>query len=130
TASQVDLQGRNLRIDVPLQKTGRITGKIFYNYDDRTSMEVTEKYGGLRLLVKGEDGFSSQVLTNINGEFTLFLPVGCYDSAVDVNTLPTNVYTAIGPISTRVLDRKAVEIPKIESTVKHRAIEVNRFNSD
>lgn len=56
TASQVDLQNRNLRIDVPLQKTGRITGKIFYNYDDRTSMEVTEKYGGFRFLVKGEDG--------------------------------------------------------------------------
>lgn len=130
TDSELDLQGRNLRIDVPLQRTGRITGKIFYNYDGRTSMEVTEKYGGLRLLVRGEDGFNSQALTNTNGEFTLFLPVGEYEFWVDENSLPKNVYTDVSIQKVKVTEGKPFSIPAIELKVKQRVIEVKRFSSE
>ncbi len=129
-APDLNLQGRNLKIDVPLQKTGRITGKVFYNYNGRTSMEVTEKYGGLRLLVKGVDGFTSQALTNTNGEFTLFLPVGEYEFSVDENSLPKNVYTDFKPMQINVIDGKPVQVPEIELKVKQRAIEVKRFSSE
>lgn len=130
-ASGLDLQVRNLRIDVPLQRTGRITGKIFYNYNNRTSMEVSEKYGGLRLLVKGDDGdFNSQVLTNADGEFILFLPEGKYEFWVDENSLPKNVYTEFKPMKIKVSGGKSVEVPKIELKAKQRTIEVKRFSSE
>jgi hypothetical protein len=128
--SELDLQDRNLRFDVPLQKTGRIIGRIFYKYDGRTSMEVTEKYGGLRLLIKGVDGFTSQALTNTKGEFTLFLPVGEYEFSVDENSLPKNVITEFKPIQIKVLDGTPVVIPGIELNAKQRVIEVKRFTSD
>ncbi len=127
---EVVLNSRDLKVNVPLQRTGKITGKFYYYYDERTSMEVSEKHGGLRLLISGQNNFTSQALTNANGEFTLFLPIGEYELSVDENSLPKNVYTEFKPMSIRVLEGKPIEIPKIELKVKQRVIEVKRFTSD
>lgn len=127
---EVVLNSRDLKVNVPLQRTGKIIGKFYYHYDERTSMEVSEKHGGLRLLISGKNDFTSQALTNANGEFTLFLPVGDYEFWVDENSLPKNVYTDFKPMPIHVVEGKPVEIPKIELKVKQRVIEVKRFSSD
>jgi hypothetical protein len=127
---QVLLNTRNLKINIPLQKTGKITGRFYYYYDERTSMEVSEKHGGLRLKISGKNDFTSQALTSANGEFILFLPIGEYELSVDESSLPKNVYTEFKPMKIKVLERKPVEIPKIELKVKQRVIEVKRFGSD
>jgi hypothetical protein len=127
---EVILNSRTLKVNVPLQRTGKITGKFYYHYDERTSMEVSEKQGGLRLLISGKNDFTSQALTNANGEFTLFLPVGDYELWVDENSLPKNVYTDFKPMPIHVAEGKPVEVPKIELKVKQRVIEVKRFSSE
>src|SRR5690606_34847535 len=44
----LNLDNRDLTIQIPLQRTGKITGSFYYKYDARTSMDVVENYGGLR----------------------------------------------------------------------------------
>src|SRR5690606_16042043 len=48
----LNLDRRDLTIQIPLQRTGKITGAFYYKYDARTSMDVVENYGGLRVLIK------------------------------------------------------------------------------
>src|SRR5690606_38652671 len=56
----IRLEARDLTIQIPLQRTGKITGAFYYKYDARTSMDVVENYGGLRVLIKGANGYKTQ----------------------------------------------------------------------
>lgn len=125
----ITVQQKQLSLDVPLQRTGKVVGKLFYKYDARTSEEFAEKHGGLRVWATTLDGQKNQALTNANGEFTLFLPVGEYVISVDDNSLPKNVYTDFEPKDVKVEANKTVIIPDIELKIKQRKIEIKRFGS-
>src|SRR5690606_9683626 len=109
---KIEVRSRDTRLAIPLQRTGKITGGFFYRYDPRTSMEIYEKYGGLQVEVIGENGFSARALTNSNGEFTLFVPVGTYAFSVSANFLPKDVFTKMEPMQVTVSESEAVAIPK------------------
>lgn len=127
---KIEVRSRELQLNIPLQRTGKITGSFFYNYDSRTSMEIYEKYGGLQVEVTGENGFTGRALTNSNGEFTLFVPIGTYTFSVNANFLPKDVFTKFEPQTIVVTESKTVAIPKIELNVKQRVVEVKRFSSE
>lgn len=128
--SKINIQNRELTLNVPLQKTGKIVGNLSYNYDERTSMEVSEKHGGLRVWVTGTNGNKIEALTNSQGNFTLFVPVGQYDFSVDDSSLPKNVFTEFETQNIIVEAGRPITIPEIELKVKQRVIEVKRFSSE
>ena len=68
-------------------------------------------------------------ISNANGEFTLFLPVGEYEISVDANSLTKNVYTDFEPQTVKVVANETTQIPAIELKIKQRKIEVKRFGS-
>ena len=125
----VTIGERRTTLQIPLQRTGKVTGKLYYNYDARLSEEFAEKYGGLRMWATATDGRKIEALTNANGEFTLFLPVGEYEISVDANSLTKNVYTDFEPQTVTVVADKTTEMPAIELKIKQRKIEVKRFGS-
>lgn len=125
----ITVQHKQLSLDVPLQRTGKVVGKLFYKYDARTSEEFAEKHGGLRVWATSLDGTKNQALTNANGEFTLFLAVGEYVFSVDDNSLPKNVYTDFEPQEIKVEADQTIVIPDIELKIKQRKIEIKRFGS-
>ena len=127
---KMEVRSREVQFNIALQRTGKITGSFFYNYDSRTSMEIYEKYGGLQVEVTGENGFTARALTNSNGEFTLFVPVGTYEFSVNSGFLPKDVFTKSVPQTVLVTESKTVVIPKIELNVKQRVVEVKRFSSE
>lgn len=127
--SFVNINERRTSIDVPLQRTGKVTGSLYYNYDARTSEEFAEKYGGLRMWATAANGKKIEALSNANGEFTLFLPVGEYEISVDANSLTKNVYTEFEPQTVKVVANETTHIPAIELKIKQRKIEVKRFGS-
>ena len=125
----IDIQTGKTVLEVPLQRTGKVTGKLFYNYDARTSEEFVEKHGGLRVWATAPNGNKTEALTNADGEFTLFLPVGEYEFSVDANSLPKNVYTDFEPQVVKVVTDKPTVIPDIELKIKQRVIEIKRFGT-
>ena len=127
--ASVTIVSKRTTLEVALQRTGKVTGKLFYKYDARLSEEFAEKYGGLRMWATATNGKKIEALTNANGEFTLFLPVGEYEISVDANSLTKNVYTDFEPQTVTVVADKTTEIPAIELKIKQRKIEVKRFGS-
>lgn len=128
--AKINIENRDITLNVPLQKTGKVIGKLNYHYDERTSMEFSEKHGGLRVWVTNCNGDKIEALTNSLGNFTLFVPVGNYEFAIDENSLPKNVYTELEPMQIDVVEGKPVEIPEIELKVKQRKVEIKRFSSE
>ena len=127
--SSINIQDKKSVHEVPLQRTGKVVGKLFYKYDARLSEEFAEKHGGLRVWATATNGKKTEALTNANGEFTLFLPVGKYEFSVDANSLPKNVYTDFAPQEVKVITDKPTVIPEIELKIKQRVIEMKRFGS-
>ena len=125
----VTIGERRTTLQIPLQRTGKVTGKLYYNYDARLSEEFAEKYGGLRMWATATDGRKIEALTNANGEFTLFLPVGEYEVSVDANSLTKNVYTDFEPQTVTVVADETTAIPAIELKIKQRKIEIKKFGS-
>lgn len=125
--ASVQINQKRTTIDVPLQRTGKVSGKLYYQYDARTSEQFDKKYGGLRLWATASNGKQIEALTNANGEFTLFLPIGEYVISVDANSLPQNVYTTFEPQTVTVAPDQTVKIPAIELKIKQRKIEIKRF---
>ncbi|NLZ80026.1 MAG: carboxypeptidase regulatory-like domain-containing protein, partial [Gammaproteobacteria bacterium] len=118
--ASITIGERRTTLEIPLQRTGKVTGKLFYKYDARMSEEFAEKYGGLRMWATATDGRKIEALTNANGEFTLFLPVGEYEISVDANSLTKNVYTDFEPQTVKVVADETTEIPAIELKIQQR----------
>ena len=127
--STINIQDKKSVHEVPLQRTGKVTGKLYYKYDARTSEEFAEKHGGLRVWATAANGKKTEALTNANGEFTLFLPVGEYEFSLDANSLPKNVYTDFEPQAVKVITDEPTAIPDIELKIKQRVIEMKKFGS-
>lgn len=127
--SSINIDQRRTTLDVPLQRTGKVKGKLYYKYDARTSEQFDEKYGGLRIWAHSTKGNKIEALTNANGEFTLYLPIGEYVISVDANSLPKNVYTNFKPQVVKVDADQTVVIPEIELQIKQRKIEIKRFGT-
>ncbi len=127
--ASVTIAGKRTALDVPLQRTGKVAGKIYYNYDVRISEVFAEKYGGLRIWATATNGNKIEALTNANGEFTLFLPVGEYVISVDANSLTKNVYSDFEPLTVKVKANETTDISAIELKIKQRKIEVKKFGS-
>ncbi|MDD2475682.1 MAG: carboxypeptidase-like regulatory domain-containing protein [Dysgonamonadaceae bacterium] len=125
--SSINIEDKRTVHEVPLQRTGKVVGKLYYNYDARTSEKFAEKHGGLRVWATAKNGKKTEALTNANGEFTLFLPVGEYEFSVDASSLPKNVYTDFEPQEIKVITDKPTAIPDVELKIKQRVIEMKRF---
>lgn len=127
---KIDLQSKELKLSVALQETGKIMGSFVYNYDERLSMEVVERYAGLRLFLSGNNGVNLEVLTNTRGEFTLFAPAGIYEVKVDKNSLPEHVLSQEKTMQYKVEIGKTTVVPVIELEVQKRIIQVKKFSSE
>jgi len=128
--SLIDLQSRDFSLNIPLQKTGKITGGFYYNYDKNVSLEITDIYAGLKVFVIDKNGNKIESLTNSDGHFTLFVPIGEYEFLIDENSLPKNVFINTNPQKIIVSEGTPTIIPAIELKVRQKTIEIKRFSSE
>lgn len=126
----INLQSRDFTLNIPLQRTGKITGSFYYNYDKNVSMEITDVYTGLKVFVIDKNGQRIEALSNSNGDFTLFVPIGEYDFLIDENLLPKDVFVNTDPQKIIVSAGESTVIPAIELNVKQKTIEIKRFSSE
>lgn len=126
---KINLCTKECLLNIPLQETGKVTGNFEYNYDQRTSEEINDQISGLRVWLIDKDGNRISALSNTDGEFTLFAPIGEYTLQVDDSSLPNNVYTDFKAQDIRISKEKSLTVPTIELKVKQKKIEVKRFSS-
>lgn len=125
----LQLQQKELKIVVPLQKTERVRGRIRYEYDERTSIDFTPRLAGVEFTLTG-NGLNRKVLTNAEGKFTVFIPAGEYELIMDKSGLPDQVHTDFEKETIKIKASQTLELPDIVMKVKQRKIEVKRFGGD
>ncbi len=123
------LQQKSDRIEIPLQKSGTISGKIVFNFDPRLSLEVNTGLEGYTVTAINQHGYTAQTRTDGSGSFLLFLPEGEYTISLHEHEFPVNVYTEIREQHIVLEPGKINELPPFELKVRERKIEVKRFGS-
>lgn len=126
---EVTVNSARTTIDIPLKQTGTLRGSIRYAAGEH-SVDIVPRHEGLRFTIANADKTVAQtVITDGQGRFIAFLPVGEYTITLDKNTLVE--YTDCEEY-TRVFHVEAGKVNKLEPfeiEVKSRRVNMKRFFS-
>src|SRR5690606_36654187 len=105
------LQKRHLQMEVPLQRSGTLRGKVIFDYDPRLSMETNTALEGFSITATSANGTSFSSRTDSYGRFLLFLPVGEYEIFLNEQEFPNHVFSKNSKQRIRIDAGKVVELP-------------------
>lgn len=89
------------------------------------------KYSNIRFrIINAENEVVQRPVTNDDGAFLAFLPTGDYKIVLDQNSLEQNTFCEQPEQSFTVQAGKIFEIPTFHIGVKHRRVNVKRFNDN
>jgi hypothetical protein len=115
------------RIEIPLQKTGTLKGRVSYSFNEY-SYEINERREGLMINAIGENGQKYVTKTNIDGSYIFFMPVGKYVVSIDRENLPAEVENKLEYQQTEIVPGEIKSLDLVLN-VKQRKIETKRFVS-
>lgn len=116
-------------MEIPLQQAGTLSGKIEYLYDKKKTLDIELKYGGLGLSIMNSAKVVIQnVVTDNDGNFTVFLPTGDYYIEMNQNTLEVNTSCSNPNQSFTVVAGKITNLPHFKIEVKQKKINIKRFS--
>src|SRR5690606_28964369 len=78
-----------VQVQVPLVKTGTISGRIRFEYDELLSFAVDRDLAGQSIIATNTEGKSYETKTDDKGQYMLYLPTGNY--TVTVAKLPNQI---------------------------------------
>lgn len=125
----ITIDQKNIKINVPMQKSGNVTGRIAINFNETRSLQIDPSLAGINILIKGKDGMIRAVKTGEDGDYSVYLPEGDYQAYPDVMHLPEHVYFDGEPTLFTVKSAIATIIPTITLKVKEKKIEIKRFKN-
>lgn len=124
---KIKVDGFKTRIEIPLRQSGTLQGSIRYEAGEN-SVEIVQRNEGFRFTISGNEGkFLQTVVTDANGRFITFLPVGEYTITLDQKTLPEHTECK-EPV--RNFSVKAGELNQLDPfviEVKSRQVNVRKF---
>lgn len=121
----VVLGKEDLKLDIPLSKTGMIEGRLEYNFDE-FSYEIAKEKAGFTISAQSESGKVEQTKTNEMGQFLFYLPAGKY--TVFIEGLPDKVVCSNNH-STLIVTEEGIGKIIFNLKVKARKVEVKKFSS-
>ncbi|QNK64686.1 hypothetical protein H7F33_09500 [Pedobacter sp. PAMC26386] len=80
---------KNIKLEIPLVKTERVTGSLKYIADKYTEGEPV--LGGIRIKAIAEGGKVFSTITNEQGLFNFYLPENKYTVSVETNGMPFSI---------------------------------------
>lgn len=124
---KVNVNSAGTTIDIPLKQSGRVQGGIKYVMGEY-SVDVILRYEGMRLTVANAAGSVIQtVVTNDNGEFVTFLPVGEYTITLDKKSLVEHTDCKDFTRTFRIEAGKTAALDPFEIEVRERKVNIKRF---
>lgn len=125
----VNVDQKNSKISVPMQKSGNAVGKIAIAFNTQKSLQTDASLAGITLLVQSASGSIHTVKTGEDGEYSLHLPEGAYQIYPDNSQLPENVYYDGKNAAIVVTAGKEATIPTLTLKVREKKIEIKRFKN-
>lgn len=124
---KINVNSSRTQIDIPLKQTGTIRGSVVYIIREN-SVEIALRYEGFMLTVMNEEGEVIQtIVTDEEGNFTSFLPMGVYSILLNEHSLPE--YSDCKDLNRKftVEAGKTTNVDPFEIEVKERKINIKRF---
>ncbi|RNC63983.1 carboxypeptidase regulatory-like domain-containing protein [Proteiniphilum sp. X52] len=114
-------------INIPLKQSGTLQGRVGY-ISDENSVEILPRYEGHRFMVMDAGGAVVQtVVTDADGKFTTFLPMGTYTITLDAKTLPEHSQCKDYSRAFTIEAGKTTVLDLFQIEVKERKINIKRF---
>jgi len=115
------------RIEIALQKTGTLRGKISYEFTE-FSYETGREKEGVKITAVSENGQSYVTRTSSDGSYVFFVPIGKYIVRVNAENLPPEVESLQGDQPADVVPGEIKSV-NLVLNIKQRKIETKRFSS-
>lgn len=113
---------------IALQQAGVVSGRIRYNFDSRTSMEIDPKIEGVIFQINSTDGTTRhRVSTNDDATFTAFLPTGEYTIELITASLPANTTCEVPLQMVKVEQGKIIRLEPFAIAVQQKKVNIKRF---
>ncbi|HMI01051.1 MAG TPA: hypothetical protein VK541_01140 [Pedobacter sp.] len=114
---------KNVKLEIPLVKTERLTGRLAYIADKYN--DGAPSIAGLRIKAIAENGKTFSTLTNEDGMFNFYLPESKYIVSVDTEGMP---YSILNPNESVEVKRSQVTDLEFKYKYTQRKVEVTKFN--
>jgi hypothetical protein len=125
--TKITVNSSKTKIDIPLKQSGTLRGSIRY-IAGRHSVEIIPRYEGLRFTITNADKTVTQtVVTDSEGEFLTFLPVGEYTITLDKKTLVEHTDCKEAVRTFKIEAGNATKLDVFDIEIKSRQVNITRF---
>ncbi len=127
---KITVDGSRKKIDIPLTQSGSLRGNIRY-VEGENSLDIVPRYEGIRFVIADPTGKNivQTVVTDAQGRFHTFLPVGEYTITLDKKTLLDNTDCEDSTRTLTVEAGKTSEPAPFVVAIKSRKVNVKKFFS-
>lgn len=124
---KVAVNSAKTKIEIPLKQSGTLRGNIQYVGGEH-SVEIVPRYEGLRFSVTNADQTVVQtIVTDAEGKFRTFLPVGEYTITLDRKTLVEHTDCKDHTRTFKIEAGKVNELESFAIEIKSRTVNVKKF---
>jgi hypothetical protein len=110
-----------------MHKIGKISGQIKLQLQ-QYSFETDKTVSGIRIIAIDKSGKHFKTITDIKGNFSLYLPLNTYTLQLDTRSLPEK-YVCKEPVKKINLRNKQLKPVTFTVLVQNRKIEIKKFQS-
>lgn len=125
----INVDRHNYNLNLPLHQSGKVEGKIVFNYSTETALDFEKRGYGIAFNVMQDGKFIQKIQTNDDGNFTIFLPTGDYSIMIDEQSLPANTYCTLKSQDVKLETGKIAVIPPFIINVKQKKINTKKFTN-
>ena len=126
---QFSLNESNVTLNIPMQLTGVVRGKVEYEDPTKLAYQVSANLYGFTLIFTHENGQVTRVKTNDRGEYSAFLPVGNYTFKIAEKSLPEHVSAEVYLNKVTIEQEKNTVFPPLLLKIKERKVNIKRFGN-
>lgn len=125
---EINVQRYKTRVEIPLRQSGTLRGCIRYLAGEN-SIEIIRRREGFRFSIASSDGKVKQtVVSDEQGNFITFLPVGNYYITLDQKTLPEHTECKEQRRGFRIIAGDLNHLDSFVIEVKSRQVNVRKFS--
>jgi hypothetical protein len=127
---EIDVSQFKTEVNIPLRQSGTLRGSINY-LTGGNSVQIVQRYEGFRFTISDNSGkFRQTVVTDADGRFVTFLPVGEYTITFDERTLVEHTECREPVRNFRMETGKMNELEPFVMEVKTRKVNVKKFYAE
>lgn len=114
---------KNQRVEMPLVKTSKLNGHI--QVVTKKYMETKPALSGIKVNAVDQNGKSYSTMSNEEGNYVLYVPVGIYNVSINTEGMPFSIENPNCEIE--VKSGQPIQVPQFRYRDERRKMEIKRF---